>query len=231
MRYRDRLILLPRLLQLLSSDEQFLIVDGGAREVDRDPRWRPFPPDRLRFIGFEPDEAEAARLNATHGPGGLAWQFIPAGLWGTSGRMRFEHNKAAGGSSFLTQNRELTDRWKLENPTETTLARDAFFPVSYEDLRVVSLADWAKDAGVDAVDFIKLNVQGGELQILREPVICSTASLAYWSKYRSSSRTKDVQRSRMSIVTSRTGDSLFSTSWLTITSADRRRRLPPVTWS
>jgi hypothetical protein len=42
MRYRDRLILLPRLLQLLSSDEQFLIVDGGAREVDRDPRWHPF---------------------------------------------------------------------------------------------------------------------------------------------------------------------------------------------
>jgi FkbM family methyltransferase len=167
MRYRDRLILLPRLLQLLSSDDKFLVVDGGAREVDRDPRWRPFPPDRLRVIGFEPDEAEAARLNATPGPGGLEWQFIPAGLWGTSGRMQFEHNKAAGGSSFLTQNREVTDRWKFENPTETTLARDAFFPVSYEDRRVVSLADWAKDANVNAIDFIKLNVQGGELQILQ----------------------------------------------------------------
>jgi FkbM family methyltransferase len=167
MRYRDGLILLPRLLQLLSPDEQFLIVDGGAREVDRDPRWRPFPPDRLRFIGFEPDEAEAARLNATRGPGGLEWQFIPAGLWGMSGRMRLEHNKATGGSSFLTQNRELTDRWKFENPTETTLARDAFFPVSCEDCRVVSLADWAKDANVNAIDFIKLNVQGGELQILQ----------------------------------------------------------------
>src|SRR5262249_8525929 len=116
MRYRDQLILLPRLLQLLPSDEQFLIVDGGAREVDRDPRWHPFPPGRLRFIGFEPDEAEAARLNATPGPRGLEWQFIPAGLWGTSGRMRFEHNKATGGSSFLTQNQELTDRWKFENP-------------------------------------------------------------------------------------------------------------------
>jgi FkbM family methyltransferase len=168
-RYRDRqvLILLPRLLDLLPPEERFLIVDGGAREVDRDPRWRPFPPHRLRFVGFEPDEAEAARLNATPGPGGLEWQFIPAGLWGTSGRLRFEHNKATGGSSFLTQNRDLTDRWKFENATETSLARDVFFPVSHEDSRVLSLADWAKDADVHVIDFLKLNVQGGELAILR----------------------------------------------------------------
>jgi FkbM family methyltransferase len=169
LRYRDRksLILLPRLLDLLPDQERFVIVDGGAREVDREPRWRPFPPSRLRFIGFEPNESEAQRLNATPGPGGLEWQFIPAGLWGSSGQRRFEHNKAEGGSSFLSQHRELTDRWKFENAQETVLAREMFFPVSDEEMRVVSLAGWAKHAKIDAIDFLKLNVQGGELEILQ----------------------------------------------------------------
>ena len=198
--YRDRLILLPRLLQLLSSDEKFLIVDGGAREVDRDPRWRPFPPDRLRFIGFEPDGAEAERLNSTPGPGGLEWQFIPAGLWGTSGRMRFEHNKATGGSSFLKQNRALTDRWKFENPTETTLARDIFFPTAYEELPVVSLAEWAKDAKIDSVDFLKLNVQGGELEILQgagdllDSVLGLLVEISFVESYKNRPMFSDIQR-------------------------------------
>jgi FkbM family methyltransferase len=168
-KYRDRqsLILLPRLIALLEDNDRFLIVDGGAREVDRDPRWQRFPPQRLKLIGFEPDASEAQRLNSTPGLGGLEWQFIPAGLWSFSGRIRFEHNKASGGSSFLTQNRALTDRWKFENQTDTALARDIFFPTSHEDMPVVSLADWAKDEKINSIDFLKLNVQGGELETLR----------------------------------------------------------------
>jgi FkbM family methyltransferase len=166
-RSRQSLILLPRLMNLLPKGERFTIVDGGAREVDRDPRWRPFPPERLRFIGFEPDVAEAERLNATPGPGGIEWQFVAAGLWGSSGTQNFEHNNVGGGSSFLRQNRALTDRWKFENPDETALARDIFFPLRYESMQVVSLADWSRDAQVECIDFLKLNVQGGELEILR----------------------------------------------------------------
>jgi FkbM family methyltransferase len=165
-RQRDALILIPRLMDLLPEGERVVIVDGGAREVDRDARWRPFPPKRLRFIGFEPDKAEAERLNATPGPGGLEWQFIPAGLWGSSGEKVFEHNKASGGSSFLPQNREVTDRWKFENPTQISLAHEIFYPIGQETMRVVSLADWANESGVRTVDFIKLNVQGAEHEIL-----------------------------------------------------------------
>jgi hypothetical protein len=33
-------------------------------------------------------------------------------------------------------------------------------------MRVVSLDDWAAEAGVHQIDFLKLNVQGGELEIL-----------------------------------------------------------------
>lgn len=201
-RYRDRqaLVLLPLLMTLLPENDRFLIVDGGAREVDRDPRWRPFPPERLRFIGFEPDEAEAQRLNATPGPGGLEWKFVPAGLWGSSGQMQFEHNKASGGSSFLPQNRAVTDRWKFENPREISHARDIFFPVSYQDMRVVSLADWAQDAKVDTIDFLKLNVQGGELQILEgagnllDSVLGLLVEISFAESYKDRPLFSDVDR-------------------------------------
>jgi FkbM family methyltransferase len=166
--YRERLklILLPRLLDLLDSQDRFVIVDAGAREVERDPRWRPFPAERLEFVGFEPDKEEATRLNAIAESEGRKRHFVAAGLWGTSGTLDFEHNNIGGGSSFLPQNRDVTDRWKFENPKRTALARDIFFPVRREPMTVVNLTDWAKEAKVGRVDFLKLNVQGGEKEIL-----------------------------------------------------------------
>lgn len=166
-RSREALVLIPQLMPLLPPQERFVIVDGGAREVDRDARWKPFPAGLLHFVGFEPDAAEAARLNAGQPADGSRMTFIPAGLWGSSGTLTFEHNNIGGGSSFMPQNRDVTDRWKFENPNETALARDIFFPVRQEDLAVITLADWMKTADVTSVDFIKLNVQGGELEILQ----------------------------------------------------------------
>jgi FkbM family methyltransferase len=165
-RERRKLILIPRLLDLLAAQDRFVIVDGGAREVERDPRWRPFPPERLEFVGFEPDREEAARLNSIAEKEGSKRLFVAAGLWGKSGTIEFEHNNIGGGSSFLSQNREVTDRWKFENPNETSIARDIFFPVRSEPMTVVNLTDWAREAKVDSVDFLKLNVQGGEKEIL-----------------------------------------------------------------
>jgi len=164
---RRSLILLPRLMPLLPGGERVVIVDGGAREVDQDTRWQAFPPDRLRFFGFEADPTEAERLNAMPSIGGLERRFYPAGLWGTTGSACFEHNKASGGSSFLRQNRAVTDRWKFENPTQAVRSPEMFHPVRYEDLPVVTIAEWAERTGVRAVDFLKLNVQGGELEVLR----------------------------------------------------------------
>lgn len=165
-RERRKLFLIPRLLELLGKEERFVIVDAGAREVERDPRWRPFPPERLEFVGFEPDKDEATRLNLLAEKEGLKRHFVAAGLWGTSGTLDFEHNNIGGGSSFLPQNRQVTDRWKFENPHETSLARDIFFPIRREPMTVVNLMDWAKTSGIDHVDFLKLNVQGGEKEIL-----------------------------------------------------------------
>jgi FkbM family methyltransferase len=164
---RNSLILLPRLLALLPEDERLVIVDGGAREVEKDPRWLAFPPNRLRFFGFEADPTEAARLNQAALAEGTERTFYPAGLWGKTGSASFEHNRASGGSSFLRIKRSVTDRWKFENPTQAVPSPEMFYPVRYEELPVVSIADWAQESGVATIDFLKLNVQGGELEVLR----------------------------------------------------------------
>jgi FkbM family methyltransferase len=163
---RRSLILVRKLVQMLDDEEKFLIVDAGAREVDRDLRWRPFPPDRLSFVGFEPDKEEAARLNADSAAAGLSRHFVAAGLWSASGMRDFEHNNIGGGSSFIPQNRKVTDRWKFENPNEARSARDIFFPVKTERIEVISLADWAASVQIGKIDFLKLNVQGAEKEIL-----------------------------------------------------------------
>jgi FkbM family methyltransferase len=164
---RESLILLPKILACLEQSDRFVIIDGGAREMEQDCRWRPFPPERLRFFGFEADATEADRLSNLPTPAGLERRFYPAALGGISGTAHFEHNKASGGSSLLTQNREVTDRWKFENPLAVSLARDMFFPTQSEEIVVTTLEDWAKETGISEVDFIKLNVQGAELDILK----------------------------------------------------------------
>lgn len=164
---RESLILLPKLLACLAPNDRFVIIDGGAREMEQDYRWRPFPPERLRFFGFEADAAEAARLTDLAAPAGLERRFYPAALGGKSGKAIFEHNKAGGGSSLLSQNRAVTDRWKFENPHRVSLAREMFFPTHDEEITVTTLSDWANATETTEVDFIKLNVQGAELDILK----------------------------------------------------------------
>jgi len=167
--YRERsaLILLPRLLEMLPPGDTVVVVDAGAREVDRDPRWRPFPRERLRFYGFEPDAAETRRLNDAGADSRFPTEFFAAGLWSFTGRLTFRHNNASGGSSYLRQNRAVTDRWKFENPTQVSMAHEIFREVGTEEIDTISLQDWATRAHVAEVDFLKLNVQGAELEILR----------------------------------------------------------------
>jgi FkbM family methyltransferase len=161
-----RLRLAPGLLAMLPRGERIVVLDGGARDAHADPRWRELPADRLSFHGFEPDPPECERLNRTLRDLGYQGAYYPVGLWKDDGRLPFHVNKASGGSSFLDQNTKVTDRWRFENPHQTSLAREIFRPERTVDMPVTSIARWAASAGVPAIDFCKLNVQGAELDIL-----------------------------------------------------------------
>lgn len=162
----SRLRLAHRLLSLLPPGERIVVIDGGARDAHADPRWRDLPPDRLEFHGFEPDPPECERLTATLRELGYAGAYYPIGLGKIDGTLPFHVNKASGGSSFLDQNRDVTDRWRFENPHATSLAREIFQPERTVDMPVATIARWAADTGLRGFDFCKLNVQGAELDIL-----------------------------------------------------------------
>jgi FkbM family methyltransferase len=166
-RERRRLFLVDRLHPLLDDGEKFVLLDGGARDVSDDPRWRGLPDNKIKVYAFEPDEAECERLTREAKDTDRDVQFFPVGLWGHKGTLSFECNKTGGGSSFLHQNRRVTDRWKFENPQDAVRASDIFFPVQESPIAVASLESWSRENNVPGVDFIKLNVQGGELEILR----------------------------------------------------------------
>ncbi len=200
--YRERsaLILLPRLLDMLEPHDALVVVDAGAREVDRDPRWRPFSRNRLRFFGFEPDAPEAHRLNSSRDQDRFPTDFFAAGLWSFTGRLTFHQNNLSGGSSYLRQKHRVTDRWKFENPTQVSVAREIFREVHSEEIDVISLKDWAVRAGVREVDFLKLNVQGAELEVLRGagPVLDSVLGIlvevAFVESYQSRPLFDDIDR-------------------------------------
>jgi FkbM family methyltransferase len=166
-RERRRLALVDRLHRLLDEGERFVILDGGARDARADMRWRALPENKIKVYAFEADEDECRRLAREATAAGRADEFFPIGLWGEDGELAFEHNKAEGGSSFLHQNRRVTDRWKFENPHQVSLAPDMFFPVKTVSMPVRSLRSWAREHNVAGIDFAKLNVQGGELEILK----------------------------------------------------------------
>ncbi|MBL8705067.1 MAG: FkbM family methyltransferase [Rhodospirillales bacterium] len=165
-RGKPRLRLAQHLLALLPPGDRIVVLDGGARDAHADPRWRDLPPDRLEFHGFEPDPPECERLTATLRELGYAGAYYPIGLGKIDGIQPFHVNKASGGSSFLDQNRAVTDRWRFENPHATSLAREIFLPERTVDMPVATIARWAADSGIREIDFCKLNVQGAELDIL-----------------------------------------------------------------
>lgn len=163
---REGYIITDLVSALLPEPERFTILDGGAREALSDPRWRVFDSKRVRLYGFEPDEREVAELNRIAPERGLDYRYYAAGLWSRPTRLAFYENKSPGGGSFYPQNMALTDRWKFANTEKKFLARDIFYPTGTSEWTLTSISHWAGENGIRDIDFMKLNVQGAELEIL-----------------------------------------------------------------
>lgn len=169
MRYlrRERFLVCDAVAELLPANEPFTILEGGAGDSFRDPRWQAFDPERKRLYGFEPNREECDALNAKSREMGLDYRFYPIGLWRETCRLPLYENKSWGGTSFYRQNTALTDRWKFESSTVTRLAKDTFYPTGTSEWDLTTIDKWAAETGVSDIDFLKLNVQGAEFDILQ----------------------------------------------------------------
>lgn len=144
--------LLRKALRMLDPDRDGItLVDIGAAGAMPD-RFAPVR-DRLRYVGFEPDarsrEALLARPQQC-----LSYEILPNAIGAAKGETAFHLCRKGEVSSTFRPNRELLDRFP--NPARFDIVETASLPVITLD-----------EAGIESCDFLKADIQGGELDALR----------------------------------------------------------------
>lgn len=129
------------------------VADVGSRDGYQ-VEWKIFG-DCLRVYCFEPDEAECARLNATAGPN---IRYLPAALAAQSGEATLYEAKLNYSTGLYKTDMSYFSR---------LLNRDNGVIVGEHTIRVFTLDEILQTHNVGAIDFIKLDAEGAELDILR----------------------------------------------------------------
>lgn len=162
-----------QILQYLIKSEilnQVTVLDIGARAADIS-RWTVLG-RKLRYLGFEPDKEECERLNSL--AVGRAWEerYFPIVLGKSKEDHIFYITKDSGCSSLLEPNsgsfKEFSFNEKIAVKTEAKV-------------KTYNLSEWASRYSIFTVDFIKLDVQGAELEILQSggDIVASALGLEF----------------------------------------------------
>lgn len=140
------------------------VLDIGARSGFQ-AVWEtaPYP---VRVIGFEPDPEECRSLNAElgkSGKGSVEAKYYPVALAGESGPRTLYLFKDRRLSSFFLPN----EPWLTRFPLDKLLGRGAFEIAARVELDCSTLDEFAAEHLAEGADYIKLDTQGSELEILK----------------------------------------------------------------
>jgi FkbM family methyltransferase len=135
-----------------------VVLDVGARAAQLK-RWKAFR-GNLHYFGFEPDAQECSRLNKAASNDSNPWeeQYIPIALGRDAESRKFYVTDSAACSSLLEPNLEALDGFSVKDPMSV---------VDVTTVETVGLSQWAAKQGIDRVDFVKLDIQGAELEVLK----------------------------------------------------------------
>lgn len=136
----------------LFHDSPVTIVDVGAR-WGFSPDWQAFG-ECLKVICFEPDEAECARLNAQ---ATANVSYLPLALGRRAEEATLYQARLDASTGLYKTNMEYFSR---------LLNRDNAAVVAERRVNVVTLDEALKRHGIASVDFIKLDAEGAELDVL-----------------------------------------------------------------
>ena len=147
---------LHRLMELIEIDH-FVLYDLGAR-AGIPARWEPIG-ERLDVVGFEPDQEEVDRLNRLYASHGMTARFLNCAVGDSVQTLEIFRTRHPSLSSVLKPNHELLKR------------HTAWHHSLFEVEEVVSVpavtVDYARNTdNLPAPDFMKLDIQGGELSAL-----------------------------------------------------------------
>ncbi|MCY6490365.1 FkbM family methyltransferase [Leptolyngbya sp. GGD] len=136
-----------------------IICDVGARG-GIEPHWNAYD-QQLVCLGFEPDVAECERLNQLNQLSSKPKvQFYTAALGRQREQRLFSLCRLPGGSSFYPANHQFLQRF----PSEHAQALEV---VKTIELETTDLDSFAQSMKFPAIDFIKLDVEGSELDVLK----------------------------------------------------------------
>ena len=129
-------------------------VDIGARAMKHNRFIETFP--HAQYIGFEPDVEECKRLNSL---GIERHQFFPQAMGCKCETRVLYVTRNPACSSLYEPNSEEMHRFMECGPYFDILEK--------KTVETVSLDEWCRDADLPGVDFLELDTQGSELDILR----------------------------------------------------------------
>lgn len=146
-------------LTRIIEDIELTCIDIGARHG--------FTDDLLTIasavnaVGFEPDAAECARLNANAEAGGHPWRrlrFVPVALGDGNAGRQLHLYRQRGCSSLLEANVDLAEQF---------VRGDYFAQEGIVELDTVPLDTAAETYEFSDACFAKIDIQGAELEVLR----------------------------------------------------------------
>ncbi len=140
------------LLEFFPEDFQINILDVGAALAEKPPYQSLVDVGRGRIFGFEPDQQECERLNREYGN---PHRFFPFFVGDGRPAIFHETNWALTGSLYEPNSRLLE---KFQNLAEVVT------PVATHRVNTTRLDDITE---IGDIDFIKIDVQGSELSVLK----------------------------------------------------------------
>ncbi|NQW15899.1 MAG: FkbM family methyltransferase [Chloroflexi bacterium] len=135
------------------KDDPLRVLDVGARG-GLEAHWQLFGND-IRMVGFEPDVEECDRLNATDSHSLL--QFYPVALHRDRSVRKFNILANPPSSSFYEPDEDFWSRF----PDARNLQI-----VRTTELETVDLDSYAEEVGIQGQDYIKMDVEGAEFDVL-----------------------------------------------------------------
>ena len=156
--------------------DQFQMLDIGASGGVR-PEWRPLI-GAATFMGFEPNIDEVIRQNKND----YGARFFPAAISGVSGKRPFYKTRSPF-CSGLTEIGDFCKRFPNYLNSE---------PIGQEYIDTITVDDWCDSMNIETIDFIKLDVEGSEAEILSgaQETLSSRGVLGVLSEYWVEGRTR-----------------------------------------
>lgn len=146
--------------------DKLTIVDCGARGASFH-EWHSIH-DKLTIYGFDPDHRECERLNAEARSQGFDHRYYPHFIARKKEKRSFFLTNDSGSSSLYEPEHKLISRYRqlfCDRQMICTL-ETVGLKEKIDNIETISLDEWATTYGVSEVDFIKLDVQGAELEVL-----------------------------------------------------------------